>query len=200
MNGRSEQVAELFGALAKAQAIMAGAKKDATNPHFKSKYADLASVWDACREALTANGLAVIQTTEPSEGAEVRVHTTLAHSSGQHISGVIAIPVNKNDAQGYGSALTYARRYALAAMVGIAPADDDGNAASDARPIQLTNEQISAFKDAIKTGDRAEEWKKAAQACKAAGDTAAYATLKAFAVELSTKQGQKEAGGSNADN
>lgn len=130
----SESINDLAAALAKAQAVMAGASKDKTNPAFKSKYADLASVWDACREALTANGIAVVQMTRPSEAQEVIVETRLCHSSGQWIEGALAIPVTKNDAQGFGSCLTYARRYALAAAVGVAPDDDDGNAAAAARP------------------------------------------------------------------
>lgn len=131
----SDSIKELATALAKAQAVMAGAKKDATNPHFRSKYADLASVWEACRDALTANGIAVVQMTEPSGEQEVRVITALFHSSGEWVSGILALPVTKADAQGYGSALTYARRYALAAAVGVAPEDDDGNAAAAAKPM-----------------------------------------------------------------
>lgn len=131
----SDTIKELACALAKAQAVMAGAKKDATNPHFKSRYADLASVWEACREALTANGIAVVQMTTTSADDEVVVETRLCHSSGEWIEGTLAIPVSKTDAQGYGSALTYARRYALAAAVGIAPEDDDGNAAASAKPL-----------------------------------------------------------------
>src|SRR5690348_2447368 len=102
---------------------MAGAKKDMTNPHYKSRYADLASVWDACRDALTANGIAVIQMTEPSERDEIIVDTRLVHSSGEWIEGRLVLPVSKADAQGYGSALTYARRYGLSAAVGVAPED-----------------------------------------------------------------------------
>lgn len=121
-------IAELAAALCKAQSQMEGAKKDANNPHFKSKYADLASVWDAIREPLTKNGLSVVQLLRSIQGG-VEVETILMHSSGQQISDVFAVPASKNDAQGYGSAATYARRYALMAMVGVAPEDDDGNAA-----------------------------------------------------------------------
>jgi hypothetical protein len=121
-------IADLAAALCKAQAQMEGAKKDAANPHFKSKYADLASVWDAIRAPLTSNGLSVVQLLRSIQGG-VEVETILMHSSGQQISDVFAVPATKNDAQGYGSAATYARRYALMAMVGVAPEDDDGNAA-----------------------------------------------------------------------
>jgi len=128
----SEQVNELAAALAKAQGQIKGAVKDAENPHFRSKYADLASVWDACRSALSQHGLSVIQAPRGvvSEiGWCVEVETRLLHASGQWMGDTITVPVGKPDAQGLGSALTYARRYALASFVGIAPEDDDGNAA-----------------------------------------------------------------------
>lgn len=121
-------IADLAAALCRAQAQMEGAKKDATNPHFKTKYADLAAVWDAIREPLTSNGLSVVQLLRDVQNG-VEVETILLHSSGQQISAVFAMPASKQDAQGYGSAATYARRYALMAMVGVAPEDDDGNAA-----------------------------------------------------------------------
>ena len=121
-------IADLAAALCKAQAQMEGAKKDATNPHFKTKYADLAAVWEAIREPLTSNGLSIVQLLRDVQNG-VEVETILLHSSGQQISAVLAMPASKQDAQGYGSAATYARRYALMAMVGVAPEDDDGNAA-----------------------------------------------------------------------
>ena len=128
---QSDSIAKLAAALAKAQGIIGNAHKDSTNPFFKSKYADLASCWDACREALSKNELAVIQTHEPVEkGDMVILTTTIVHSSGQFIKGTICVRPSKTDPQGYGSATTYARRYGLCAMVGISPADDDGNAAS----------------------------------------------------------------------
>ena len=137
---RSESINELATALAKAQSEMAGAKKDAENLAFKrgdkvSKYADLASVWEAARPALTKYGLSVMQFTVPSERNEMQVETTVLHMSGQWASGIIAIPVDKLNAHGYASALTYCRRLGLAAAVGIAPEeDDDGNAAVKAAP------------------------------------------------------------------
>lgn len=133
----SESVKAVAAALSKAQAVMASAQKDKTNPAFRSKYADLASVWDACREALTKNGLSVVQMTRSTDRQEVVVVTRLMHDSGEWIEGELALPVTKNDAQGFGSAMTYARRYALAAAVGVAPEDDDGNAAAQARPTTL---------------------------------------------------------------
>lgn len=130
---KSESIAALAGALAKAQAEILGAKKDSENPFFKSKYADLAAVWDACRGPLTKNELSIVQTprTEINENSTIiYVGTLLSHSSGEWISEELsAIPV-KDDPQGIGSCITYLRRYALSAFTGVAPEDDDGNAAS----------------------------------------------------------------------
>lgn len=127
----SEQINEIAGALAKAQGEIEGAVKGSVNPHFRSKYADLGAVWDACREALTKNGIAVIQPVVRTEGGPTVTITRLVHSSGQWMEdGGIPLILSKEDMQGLGSALTYSRRYGLMAMVGIAPEDDDGNAAS----------------------------------------------------------------------
>lgn len=126
---KSEQINELATALSKAQGAIKGALKDTANPFFKSKYADLSSVWEACREQLSANGLAIVQTPFQVDTG-IGIETMLTHSSGQWISNQFTMPVAKADAQGVGSAITYARRYALSAMVGVAPEDDDGNAAS----------------------------------------------------------------------
>jgi hypothetical protein len=126
----SEQLNELAGALSKAQAMLRGAVKDSTNPHFKSRYADLASCWDACREALAANGLSVVQLPE-GNGGVVEMTTMLLHTSGQWIACTGCFTATKADPQGLGSCITYARRYQLCAIVGISPEDDDGNAASE---------------------------------------------------------------------
>lgn len=128
---QSQEIKELAGALTKAQSALKPASKDGTNPHFKSSYATLQSVWDAARAVLTPNGLSVVQTFEDGEADCVKLRTTLLHSSGQWISGVLTLKPTKADPQGAGSAITYARRYALAAILGIvADEDDDGNAAS----------------------------------------------------------------------
>ena len=125
----SEQINELSTALSKAQGLIEGAKKDAANPFFKSKYADLASVWDACRAALAVNGLAVIQS-PAAEGTRVSVDTLLTHSSGQWVAGTVSVTAKEDTPQAIGSAITYLRRYALQSFVGVAPEDDDANAAS----------------------------------------------------------------------
>lgn len=140
---KSESIKELAAALSKVQGQLTFAKKDNANPFFKSKYADLASVWDSCRTLLSDNGLAVIQfpsgyTTNSIDDKNkehlMSLTTILTHSSGEWISQDMTVPVTKADAQGAGSALTYMRRYALAAVVGVYQDDDDGNAASKPKP------------------------------------------------------------------
>lgn len=137
---QSENINELVTALSKAQGAISPAIKDSLNPHFKSKYADLNSVWEACRTQLSTNGLAVIQTMNYDEKGQLQLITTLAHSSGQWIKSFLPVLTNKNDAQGIGSALTYMRRYSLSAIAGISTdVDDDGEAAS--RPPQKKAEK-----------------------------------------------------------
>ena len=126
---RSADLGELAGALAKAQGDMAPASKDKDNPFYKTSYAALASVWNACRPALSKNGLSVIQI-PGGNGLVVQLDTILAHSSGQWIMSSFSVQLQKPDPQKMGSALTYMRRYALAAMVGITQSDDDGNEAA----------------------------------------------------------------------
>lgn len=127
---KSEQINELATALARAQGQMEGAKKEATNPHYGSRYADLAAVVDAVRGPLSENGIAWIQVPVPLDDVHVCVETVLVHTSGQWLAGTITLPVSKADPQGHGSALTYARRYGLMALTGVPAEDDDGNAAS----------------------------------------------------------------------
>ena len=128
MTEMSPTVGKLFTALAKAQADIKGAAKDSVNPHFKSQYADLASVWEACRGPLTKHELSILQPVD-ADGAAVKVTTILAHSSGEWVKDTLTIRAQQETPQAVGSAITYGRRYGLAAMVGIAPEDDDGEAA-----------------------------------------------------------------------
>lgn len=139
MNLQSESINELAGALAKAQGEFTTAKKSADNPFFKSRYADLAEVVAACRAPLAKHGLCVIQQVT-RDAAGVVLRSTLAHSSGQWIASEYSVVPVKADPQGWGSAITYARRYSLAALVGVVTDDDDdGNAASgrESGPPQL---------------------------------------------------------------
>lgn len=117
-------------ALAKAQGAMSAAAKDSVNPHFRSKYADLASVREAVQEPLSTNNIAYVQRPVPCERGWAAVETRLIHASGEWMSGTVELPVAQATAHGHGSAITYARRFGLSAMTGVAPAeDDDGNAA-----------------------------------------------------------------------
>ena len=127
---QSESIKELATALSKVQGELTYAKKDSANPFFKSRYADLESVWDACRSLMAANGLSVIQMPGNYFEGRMWLVTRLCHNSGEWIEQEMSVPVQKADAQGAGSALTYMRRYALAAFIGVVQADDDGNAAS----------------------------------------------------------------------
>ncbi len=135
---KSEQINELALALSKVQGEIEGAIKDAMNPHFKSKYADLTSCWESCRQQLTKYGIAVIQSNSDNE-TQLCLTTTLIHSSGQWIDGTLRMDREITDrnntkrnmnAQEIGSALTYFRRYSLCSMVGICPEDDDANTVS----------------------------------------------------------------------
>lgn len=123
-------------ALAAAQAQMSKALKQSNNPHFRSKYADLGNVMDACMPSLNSAGIAVVQPTGEDEHGRY-VDTVFIHGeSGEQLSCRVPLIVQKNDMQGYGSAVTYARRYGLMTMAGIAPEDDDGNAAAKSPPKQ----------------------------------------------------------------
>lgn len=125
---------DLYAAMAKAFPEIEGASKDKNNPHFKSKYADLSAVVEAIKPALTRHGLFFVQQTHEQEGG-VCVETVVCHSSGESMPlGKLFVPASKQDAQGYGSALTYARRYSLMTAFGVCPEDDDGNAASKPAP------------------------------------------------------------------
>lgn len=144
---------------------MKPALKDSTNPHFKSKYADLTSVWEACRDALTKNGLSVAQVTE-FEGEQCWIRTILLHSSGEMLEGRYPLRPIANTPQGMGSAISYARRYALAAMVGVVADDDDGNEASQGKPqlsvVETPQATMAGRKNESDGIRRAREWANAA--------------------------------------
>ena len=122
-------MSEIYKALAKAQEAMGPALKTSTNPHFKKTYADLGAVQEACFDALRKNGFAVFQPIGRDD-AGLFVKTVFAHETGETLECVVPLIVDKNDMQRMGSAITYARRYGLMAMAGIAPEDDDGNGAA----------------------------------------------------------------------
>jgi hypothetical protein len=132
----SEATDKLDAAMAKAQSQIQSARKDSINPHFRSKFADLGSCWEACRDALASNGISITQWPVAGGPGALFMVTRLA-KDGQWIKSRSEWPVTKDDCQGRGSALTYARRYTLCAAVGVvADEDDDGNAASRSKPRQ----------------------------------------------------------------
>lgn len=124
----SESIGKLTEALAMAQAEFKPAIKDVKNTFFKSNYADLANIVEASRTALTKHGLAVIQLMTHENGL-IFLKTILSHKSGEYVSGLYPIKPVKDDPQGLGSAMTYARRYSYAAICGVVTDDDDGEAA-----------------------------------------------------------------------
>lgn len=127
---RSDSIARLAVALAKAQGSIEGAAKTSLNPHFGNRYADLAATWDACRSALAANEIAVVQSPS-TDGNLVRMTTLLLHGSGEWVeSDPLQVQARDAAPQAVGSCLTYLRRYQLASMAGVAPEDDDAEAAS----------------------------------------------------------------------
>tara|TARA_Y100000592_G_scaffold82781_1_gene131823 strand:+ start:2112 stop:2555 length:444 start_codon:yes stop_codon:yes gene_type:complete len=130
---KSQEIDKLATALAKVQSELEGAKKESKNPFFNSNYADLHSVIKSSFPFLSKHGLSVSQGNEVIPGA-VCVTTTLMHSSGQWIRSKVKLPLEKKNAQGVGSAITYGRRYGLSAIVGIAQYDDDGNYVSPPKP------------------------------------------------------------------
>jgi len=139
--------AGLQKALSKAQSEVENATKGSVNPHFKNRYADLAEVLNTVRPVFAANGLSIIQSTA-YDGSLVSVTTTILHSEGGHINSTASCVPAKADAQGIGASTTYLRRYALAAMCGIAQEDDDGQAASHNKPAApATKEDISSLKE-----------------------------------------------------
>jgi hypothetical protein len=130
---------QIASALVKAQKAFGPALKSATNPHFKTKYADLSACVEAVIDSLNENGIALIQKNHLDDSG-VTVETVFVHESGEMLDcGKLHVPAAKNDPQGYGSALTYARRYSLMAACGIAPEDDDGNAGAAAKRQQDEN-------------------------------------------------------------
>ena len=151
MDNKQPEHKNIATALAAAQAEMGRALKQSENPHFRSKYADLGNVMDACLPALNKHGIAVVQPFVSGDFGH-QVQTVFLHQSGERIECAVPLILGKNDMQGLGSAVTYARRYGLMCLAGIAPEDDDGNAAVVAAP--KGNAASEGIKDAWEHGVR----------------------------------------------
>lgn len=173
----SDNISNIAPALLKAQKSIKFAVKDAKNPHFKSSYADLGSVIDAIKAPLNDNGILFMQTPSPSAPGTLSLTTRLVHESGEWIEDTATMPLPKADPQGFGSAMTYCRRYALAAVVGVYQDDDDGNHAS----LGMHDKLVADFKTAIAEAADMDALKalftNAANSAKKANDQAALAAF-----------------------
>jgi hypothetical protein len=144
---RSDSIAELALALLMAQRALKPAAKDAENPFFNSRYADLGACMDAVKEAYNAENICIIQRPLDTDGSTICIETILLHTTGEYISGILRLKPTKADPQGLGSCLTYARRYALGAITGlVTEEDDDGNAASAAPPTPIPVRPANLYK------------------------------------------------------
>lgn len=191
----SESINKIAPALLQAQREMTFAAKDSMNPHFKSSYADLSSVIEACKPALNNAGIVFMQMPSPSDAGTIALTTRLVHESGEWIESTATCPLPKNDPQGYGSANTYLRRYSLASAVGLYQDDDDGNAASRKRaeepkrmPENMVLDWITHINDSSTVGELKARTAEAEEA--AAADPVALARIQA-AVAAKKAQAKK---------
>lgn len=152
----SESLANIGAALSKVQGSVKVALKESDNPHLKSKYADLGSVWDACRAALAENNLSVVQLPVSDEPGYIALETMLLHASGEFIASTCRVKLQKDDPQGAGSGLTYLRRYSLSSALGIvSDIDDDGHAASTPEAAQKLQQSAARPSAPTKVADPA---------------------------------------------
>lgn len=191
----SDSIAQLAEALSKAQGQIDDATKTGINPHFRSKYADLAAVRSVIREPLAVNDISVIQAPRTLDG-EVEVETMLLHKSGEYISETLRLPVGKWDAHGIGSGISYARRYGLMSILALAADDDDGNGAVEKSPSKPASRINTGpiFDEARKIAEKGNEalsdwWKELEEEHRGLFSSELRKELKAIA----TKADQKEA-------
>jgi len=178
---------EIYSAFVAAQKEFGPALKTSSNPHFKSRYADLSACVEAVIDALNNNGIALVQKNLPCDSG-VCVETVFLHTSGETFSsGPLHVPAAKQDPQGYGSALTYARRYSLMAACGIAPEDDDGNAGAAAKKKQQDDgraqwlaDWMASLSEATSSKDLRERVAKAVADAKKYNDTDAEGKFLAY--------------------
>lgn len=186
----SESITTIAPALLAAQQAITFAGKNARNPHFKNSYADLGSVIDACKEPLNSAGIVFMQMPTPGKDGELALVTRLIHTSGEWIEDTAVCPLPKQDPQGFGSAMTYLRRYSLAAIIGIYQDDDDGEAAKPKAGVEGINKWIAALVDAATMDDLRKHYSAAMMF--ASGDATAQRHLEAAKdkrkAELSVEQ------------
>lgn len=193
----SETIAEIATALSKAQGQIEAATKGSMNPAFRSKYADINALRDAIREPLAVNDLSLIQFPRTLDG-RVEVETMILHKSGEYMSETLSMPVGKPDAHGIGSAITYARRYGMSAMLNLAADDDDGNAAVQQAPakkeqfkkVEYSEKEIAALALSLKEaaelgmGVLTAKWRSLGPSQRDVFDADAVADLKKIAAEV----------------
>lgn len=195
---------KVAAALVKAQKAFGPALKSSTNPHFRSRYADLSACVEAVIDALNDNGIALMQRVSPCDDGVI-VETVFVHESGEIINcGQLHVPASKQDAQGYGSALTYARRYSLMAACGIAPEDDDGNAATrrqpsaPAVPTPNITDHLLAIEASANSDEMTAAYKEAYEACQ--GNQALQAkVIAAKKARIERAKKEKQAKGNSND-
>jgi hypothetical protein len=189
---------QIASALVKAQKAFGPALKTATNPHFRSRYADLSACIEAVIDALNDHGIALVQQNSPAPDGVI-VETVFIHESGEMLNcGQLFVPASKNDPQGYGSALTYARRYSLMSACGIAPEDDDGNAASrkvdlKVHPKVNLEDHLAAIEGSANSDELTKVYKIAHDACQ--GDQALIGQIIAAKKKRIEKAKKEQANG-----
>jgi len=185
---KSTSIANLAAAMAKAQAEMHNPRFDSTNPHFKSKFASLAAVREAVIPVLAKHGLSLTQFPVTHEGTAGCINH-LAHESGEWMEETFLLPVDKSNAHGYASALTYAKRLSMQSVVGVVgDEDDDGNAAADGvKPVpnEVMGKLASRIQNATSSEELAGIWKDAVAVCKQHNDHSAHAVIKKLVSEAS---------------
>jgi len=164
---QSKIASKIAFAFVRAQKAFGPALKSSTNPHFRSRYADLSTCVEAVIDALNNHGIALMQRVNPCDDGVI-VETVFLHESGEMLNcGQLHVPASKQDAQGYGSALTYARRYSLMAACGIAPEDDDGNAATKRPTVPAADisKHLAAIEASTNSDEMTAAYKAAYEAC-----------------------------------
>jgi len=184
---KSESITNLVKALAAFQGKMTAVKKDATNPFYKSRYATLDTIWESIRKPLSENGLSVAQTMNLTPDNKSVLETTLYHTSGEWINGTQLVNPVKDDPQSLGSAISYARRYSLSAILGIvADEDDDANIATKPEPVKSTTTAVKDTTPRPKPETTTPAPTKAEPGISAAQTKKIYASVKGMGIEVPT--------------